>query len=128
MVVHYFTQRRDLIHLSNNWLTRHYFKGYLDHFPQIYNEYTKKECTRVYIEQVIEIHDKHFKQWKIKYVHSCLPGDMLPASQFTNWILGRGTLNNIPQTYNSAKYKSLISLPSLLDFLTEGHTFEICHQ
>ena len=100
------------------------FEPYLEHFPVVCNEYTKKDIERVYFEKAIEIHTKHFEQWQTKYLHLCLAGNEIPARLFANWILKRNTPQDIPQSYNSEKHRTEIATSSLLEFLTRGHNID----
>ena len=109
MAVRYYVQSRDLDDLMQNWSTNPFFKNFIDSFPQN-EEYAKEELAKKFFKRAKDRHDKHFRQWKQKYLHLMLLGEPFIARLGANWILGKATPQTLPTEFYSHTHKTNISL------------------
>ena len=122
MALHYYVQSRDIDNLISGWKQNTHFQEYVRNFPDN-PSYNCDQLANEFLARVKGRHDKHFEQWRSKYLHLMLAGDPLPARYIAQWIV-YGTVNRIalPPPYMSNKHKTVIDIRLMLDFLTAHNT------
>ena len=123
MALHFYVQHRDLHFLINNWKTHEKFKEYVRTFPNNSIEYNMDKLANDFFKRVDDIHAKHFAQWRDKYLHLALAGDIIPARYLANWILALPN-PSLPLEYFSAVHKTTINVEAALSFLKLNNTPE----
>ena len=123
MALHFYVQHRDLYFLINNWKTHDKFKEYVRTFPNNSIEYNMDKLANDFFKRVDAIHTKHFSQWRDKYLHLALAGDVIPARYLANWILGLPN-PSLPLQYFLTVHKTTIDVEAALSFLTLNNSPE----
>ena len=116
MAVHFFIQHRDLEELSNNWKDNANFAAFVGVFPEN-NIYTIDQLAKDFFARAKDRHEKHFGQWRLRYLYLALGGESLPAEYIAKWLVGK----ELPSgNYMSSKHNTVINLSSMGGFLTSG--------
>ena len=120
IAVHYYVMHCDLENMINTWKTMDEFAEFRNEFPHDNSSYTADYLASAFFKRAKDRFHKHFKQWRDKYLHLALAGEIIPATYLAKWILGMPT-DSAP-SYYSPKHETQINVVSMILFLTTNNS------